>query len=214
DIFLGAGADGVDGGGGIGFHPAGHDGDGDALGLEPGDQPGNVHHHVHEQQVGALAGAQGGQADLDGGGMGNLGAAIHGHLGRGRELACQGADDEETHVLLPYWGLMISVMVTPSRFSTRTISPRATRRSLMKISTASPTCRSSSITVPVSSLSRAETGILVRPSTTDTRTGTSNTASRSAALRSIWASPRASRAAAAISSRLRPSAAMTSLSGS
>ena len=49
------------------------------------------------------------------------------------ELALEGADDEKTHgssLRLGRPALMISVMVTPSRFSTRTTSPRATRRSL------------------------------------------------------------------------------------
>src|SRR6476659_8324957 len=51
------------------------------------------------------------------------------------------------------------------------------------MSMASPTLRSSSSTVPGPSLSRSPTSILARPSTADTCTGTSNTASRSAAPR-------------------------------
>src|SRR5690606_9139466 len=143
-----------------------------------------IHHHIDQQQIRATPGAQGRQRDLDRRSMGHLGPAIHGHCGGFAQLAFQGSDDEQAHLLLPYCGLMISVMVTPSLLSTSTISPRATRRSLMKISTASPTCRSSSITVPVSSRKSSLTGILVRPSTTEMRTGTSNTASRSAAVRS------------------------------
>src|SRR5690606_24121020 len=98
DIFLGAGADGVDGGGGIGFDAAGDHGDGNALGIKGGDQPGNVHHHVDQQQIGAPPGAQGGQGDLDGGGMGHLGAAGHGHLGGGAELSLKGSHDEQAHL--------------------------------------------------------------------------------------------------------------------
>src|SRR3954471_8318792 len=53
------------------------------------------------------------------------------------------------------------------------------------MSMASPTLRSSSSTVPGPSLSRSPTSILARPSTADTCTGTSNTASRSAAPRLV-----------------------------
>src|SRR4029078_3474944 len=51
------------------------------------------------------------------------------------------------------------------------------------MSMASPTLRSSSSTAPGPSLSRLPTSICARPSTADTWTGTSNTASRSAAPR-------------------------------
>src|SRR5215470_7693843 len=51
------------------------------------------------------------------------------------------------------------------------------------MSMASPTLRSSSSTVPGPRLSRLPTSIRARPSTAETWTGTSNTASRSAALR-------------------------------
>src|SRR5438477_1011304 len=53
------------------------------------------------------------------------------------------------------------------------------------MSIASPTLRSSSSTVPGPSLSKSPTSILARPSTADTCTGTSNTASRSAAPRLV-----------------------------
>ena len=46
----------------------------------------------------------------------------------GAELAVQFADDEQSHQDCP--PLMISVMVTPRRSSTRTTSPRATSRLL------------------------------------------------------------------------------------
>ncbi len=78
-----------------------------------------------------------------GGRVGDLGTALHGELGGFRELALEGADDEKPHDQPAF---TISVIVTPRRFSTSTISPRATRRSLTKISTASPTWRSSSTT--------------------------------------------------------------------
>src|SRR5690606_28459361 len=81
DIFLGAGADGVDGGGGIGLDAAGHHRNGDALGFEPGDEAGNIHDDIDQQQVGAAPGAQGGQRDFDRRGMRHLGAPVHGHLG-------------------------------------------------------------------------------------------------------------------------------------
>src|SRR5689334_6684190 len=51
------------------------------------------------------------------------------------------------------------------------------------MSIASPTLRSSSSTAPGPSLSNSPTSIRARPSTAETCTGTSNTASRSAALR-------------------------------
>src|SRR5690606_25503445 len=97
DIFLGAGADGVDGGGGVGLDAAGDHRNGDALGFEPGDQPGNVHHDVDQQQVGALAGAQRSQRDAHRGRMGDLGAAVHGHAGGQGQLPFEGSDDEEAH---------------------------------------------------------------------------------------------------------------------
>ena len=62
--------------------------------------------------------------------------AIHRDLGGRAELAVAAADDEKTHgtysfgsAYEPEPALMISVMVTPSRSSTSTTSPRATRRS-------------------------------------------------------------------------------------
>src|SRR5579864_2266623 len=53
------------------------------------------------------------------------------------------------------------------------------------MSIASPTLRSSSSTVPGPSLSRSPISIRARPSTAETWTGTSNTASRSAAMRVV-----------------------------
>ena len=68
--------------------------------------------------------------------MGDFGPAVHRDLGGRADLALQAADNEKTHgyvPLCPYEpepALMISVMVTPSRSSTSTTSPRATSRSL------------------------------------------------------------------------------------
>src|ERR1700732_4002384 len=56
------------------------------------------------------------------------------------------------------------------------------------MSMASPTRRSSSSTVPGPSFSNSPTSILERPSTAETCTGTSNTASRSAATREACSS--------------------------
>ena len=92
DVFLGAGADGVDGGGGIGLGAAGDDRDVDALAVERGDEAGNVDHDIDKQQVGAAAGAERGHGDVDGRGVGDLGAALHGELGGFGELALEGAD--------------------------------------------------------------------------------------------------------------------------
>jgi len=94
DVFLGAGADGIHGRRGVALGAAGDHGNDETLGLEPGDQPGNVHHYVDQHQVGAAPGAERGERDLDGGRVGNLGAAIHGELGGGGELAFEGADDQ------------------------------------------------------------------------------------------------------------------------
>src|SRR3954463_1724856 len=54
------------------------------------------------------------------------------------------------------------------------------------MSIASPTRRSSSSTVPGPSFNNSLTSILERPSTAETCTGTSNTASRSAARRAAY----------------------------
>src|ERR1700722_8379329 len=56
------------------------------------------------------------------------------------------------------------------------------------MSIASPTLRSSSSTVPGPNLSKSLISIRARPSTADTCTGTSNTASRSPATREVWPS--------------------------
>ena len=94
DVFLGAGADGVDRGGGVGLGAAGDDRDVDALGIERGDEAGDVDHHVDEQQIGTAAGAEARERDLDGRGVSDLGAALHGELGGFGELALEGADDQ------------------------------------------------------------------------------------------------------------------------
>src|SRR6185295_15303602 len=60
------------------------------------------------------------------------------------------------------------------------------------MSIASPTLRSSSSTAPGPSRSRSPISMRVRPSTADTCTGTSNTASRSPALRDVMSASGAS----------------------
>ena len=97
DVFLGAGADGVDGSGGIGLGAAGDDRNVEALGVERGDQAGDVDHHIDEEQIGAAAGAEARHRDLDARGVGDLGAALHGELGGFGELALEGSDDEQSH---------------------------------------------------------------------------------------------------------------------
>src|SRR5690606_19689555 len=99
DIFLGPGADGVDGGGGVGLGAAGDDRNGDALVVERADEAGDIDHDVDQKQVGALAGAERGEGDLDGGGVGDLGPALHGELGGLAQLAVQGSDDQEAHIV-------------------------------------------------------------------------------------------------------------------
>src|SRR5258706_1842821 len=68
------------------------------------------------------------------------------------------------------------------------------------MSMASPTLRSSSSTVPGPSFNRSPTSMRARPSTADTCTGTSNTVSRSEAIREVGSSFAASVAAAAAAS--------------
>ena len=72
-------------------------GNGDALGFERGDQLADIHHHVDQQQIGAASGAERGQRDLDGGGVGDLGAALHGELGGFAQLPFEGSDDQQSH---------------------------------------------------------------------------------------------------------------------
>ncbi len=127
-VFLGAGADRVDGAARIGADATGHDRRADALAGQPAHQQADVERDVAEDEVGAVAAAQRRQALLDVERVDDLGAARHRDLGGRADLALQAADDEETHQDCP--ALMISVMVTPSRSSTRTTSPRATSRSL------------------------------------------------------------------------------------
>src|SRR5690606_8199341 len=166
----------------------------DALGLVGGDQAGDVEVVVDHQQVGALAAAQGlGRlvASLD---MTDLGAVRHRHFHSRRQLSAEPSDHQEPHGSSPLRPLrfaspqaplssvlMISVMVTPSRSSTTTTSPRATSRLLTKMSIASPTLRSSSRTLPRPSLSSWATDMCALPSTAEMFTGTSNTGVRSLA---------------------------------
>src|SRR6185437_5338846 len=71
DVFLGAGMDGVDGGARVVGDAAGHDRHVNAFGIEPIDQVANVEAHVHQQQIGAAAGAQYGKRLLVAVGVGD-----------------------------------------------------------------------------------------------------------------------------------------------
>ncbi len=55
NVFLCPGADGVDGGGGVGFGAAGDNRYGDALGVESSDQRWDIDHDVDQQQIRTLA---------------------------------------------------------------------------------------------------------------------------------------------------------------
>src|SRR5690606_4893305 len=128
--------------------------------VQPFDQVGNIQGHVDHEQIGAASGAQHLERFVQIAGMGDRGATVHGHFRRGGELPAKRSDDEQSHEASPALpdqrsDLMISVMVTPSLSSTSTTSPRPTKRSLTEMSVASPTLRSSSITVPAASLSRS-----------------------------------------------------------
>ena len=51
----------------------------------------------HHDQIGALAAAQSVQRLVDVVGVGDLGAALHGDLAGGGDVAFQGADNQKTH---------------------------------------------------------------------------------------------------------------------
>ena len=104
DVFLGAGMDGGDRGAGVVGDAAGDDRHVDAFGLEPHHQVADVEGDVDHQQVGAAAGAQHGERLLDRFGVGDAGALVHRDLGRGGELALEGADDQEAHGQVPFLG--------------------------------------------------------------------------------------------------------------
>jgi hypothetical protein len=137
DVFFRAGVNGGNGGLGVVIDAASDDRNVNTLFLEHADQIPDRLTDIDHQKIGAAPGAQHAHGLIDVFGVRDLGAAIHGDLGRLRELARQGSDDHEPHG--PYSLnsngaqrslLMISVMVTPSLSSTSTTSPRATRRSL------------------------------------------------------------------------------------
>ncbi len=139
NIFFGAGLDGGDRGARVGRGAAGDDRRVDVLGLEPGHQLADVDRNVDHQKVRAATGAQHGERLGDIRGMGDQRALVHRDLGRGGELAVKRADDQKAHLVIPsslsranydLSALIISVIVTPSFSSTRTTSPRATRRLL------------------------------------------------------------------------------------
>ena len=101
DVFLGAGMDGGDGGAGVGGGAAGDDRRVDVLGFKRDHQLADGDGDVDHQQVGAAAGAQHGQRLSDIRGMGHRRALVHRDLGRGGELAIEGANDQEPHVASP-----------------------------------------------------------------------------------------------------------------
>ena len=86
DELLGAGADGVRRAPRIPAHAAGHHRHPDALGLVGGDQGGDVQVVVHQQQVRPLPGPQRMRRLRLGLHVGDLGAGVHRHLHRQREL--------------------------------------------------------------------------------------------------------------------------------
>ena len=100
DVFLGAGADGADRGAGVVGDAAGDHGDVDQFDLELLDQIADVEADVDHQEIGALAGAQRLQGDVDRVGVADGGAAIHGDARGDRELAAERSDDEEPHAVL------------------------------------------------------------------------------------------------------------------
>jgi hypothetical protein len=97
DVFLGAGMDRGNRGAGVVLDAAGDDRHVDVLELELLDQGADVDRDLDHQEVGALAGAQHGQRLLDRLGVGDAGAAVHRDLGRGGELALEGANDQKAH---------------------------------------------------------------------------------------------------------------------
>ncbi len=100
-IFLGAGPDGADRGGGIGADAAGDDRDVDALLTQAVDHPRDVELHVHHEEIGALARAQRDERLFDVVDMGDGGAARERDLAGGADIAFEGSEDEETHGVFP-----------------------------------------------------------------------------------------------------------------
>ena len=138
DEFLGAGADGRSRRFRAHIDAAGHNRNRDPLGLIGRDQGLDVQMQVHHEQVGAPAGPQMRCGLFDRVDLGDFRSAVQGDLGGGMKLSAQGAYNQNSHGFAPSLpgtqaespSLMISVMVTPSRSSTTTTSPRATRRLL------------------------------------------------------------------------------------
>ena len=100
DELLRPGADSVGGAPGVRIDAAGHHRNLDALGLVGGDQGGNIEVVVHQQQIGALTGAQGVGGRRDGLHVAHLGARRHSHLHGGGQLPVQFSDDQKPHVLI------------------------------------------------------------------------------------------------------------------
>ena len=137
DEFLGAGADGVGGAAGVGADAAGHHRRADALGLEAAISAAMSSVVVDDQQVGARAAAQGVASACS---MSRAGRPWRPCPSRSWwpwpiwPFSRRPSEDAwfipSDRAYEPEPSLMISVMVTPSRSSTTTTSPRATRRLL------------------------------------------------------------------------------------
>ena len=138
DVFARAGLDRAHGGIGVGADAAGDHGDAEPLGRQAVDQGPHIVGHVDHHQIGALARAQRLEPAVDRVDMDHARALRHGDAARGSNLPVECTDDEQLHPVysLPLPKpqdlsvLMISVIVTPSRSSTTTTSPRATNRLL------------------------------------------------------------------------------------
>src|SRR5579883_21578 len=139
NVFLRSRLDGAHRRLGIGADAAGDHRDDDALLPQALDHAADIELHIHHDEVGALSRAQRRERRLDVADMRDLGATCERYLARRADVALEGAEDEETHRALirseemrrqDRSALTISVMVTPSRSSTTTTSPRATRRLL------------------------------------------------------------------------------------
>ena len=98
DVFLGAGLDGGHRRLGVRGDAAGHDGRADALGRQRRDEFTDGEADIDHDEVGAL-GAQHGEALLDAVRLGHGGAAAHGDLRGGDELAVEPSDHQEPHGL-------------------------------------------------------------------------------------------------------------------
>ena len=93
-IFLGAGADRIDGAARIGADTAGHDRRADAFGRQRAHEAPDVERHIRHHQVGAAPVAQFRHRLIDIGRVRDFRTAIHGDFGRRSDLALEPTDDE------------------------------------------------------------------------------------------------------------------------